>query len=99
MIPKPMEVLTPLWSRQVELGAAPILDEDDRCRRKQCRIPFHEEYIGIINDVKAVTLAAVELSLEPASPEKATRLKAVVRSLKRRGSRLTYKLAKASRIS
>jgi hypothetical protein len=61
--------------------------------------PFHQEYIGIINDAKAVTLAAVELSLEPASVQRATRLKVIVRSLKRRCNRLTYKLGKAVKLS
>ena len=96
MMAKPLEMLTPRWCRAEDLGLAPNLDSRRRTRRR--RIPFQQEYLGVIDEARAVTLAALELSIEPASAAKSTHLKVAARALKRRCNRLTYKLSRAKKL-
>jgi hypothetical protein len=69
VIAKPPQMLTPQWRRAEELGLAPTVDGRPVSPRF-LRDPFHQEYIGIINEAKALTVAVLELSIEPASAEK-----------------------------
>lgn len=94
---KPPEMLTPRWRRAEELGLAPNVD--GRPMSKEfLRDRFHKDYLAIIDQAKAVTVAILELSLQPASAEKAMHLKDLARSLKRRCNRLIYQLAKAAKL-
>jgi hypothetical protein len=83
-------MLMPRGRRAEELGLAQNLDSRRRTRRR--RIPFHQEYLDIIDAAREVTLAALELSIEPASAANSMRLKVAARVLKRGCNRLTYKL-------
>jgi hypothetical protein len=94
MIPKHPCMLTPRGRRAEELGLGPNLDGD---RKSSGRIPFHADYVGIIEQARAMTLGVLELSIEPASAEKAMHLKDLARLLKRHCNQLTYRLAKAQK--
>lgn len=61
------------------------------------RDPLHLDYVGIIDEMRAVQLALVELLLEPTSACKSIRLKAAAREMRRRCNRLTYKLSRAKK--
>ena len=96
MIAKPPQMLTPQWRRAEELGLTSNVDGRP-VRTQFLRDQFHQDYMGIINEAKALIVAVLELSIEPASVAKSTSLKDAARSLKRRCNRLAHELARAAK--
>jgi hypothetical protein len=97
MIAKPPQMLTPQWRRAEELGLAPNVGGRP-LSTQVLRDPFHQEYMGIINEAKALIVAVLELSIEPGSVAKSTSLKDAARSLKRRCNGLVHRLARAKNL-
>jgi hypothetical protein len=89
-------MLTPQLRRAEELGLAPNMDGRP-VSEEFLRDRFHKDYVAIIDQAKAITVAVLELSIDPASAEKTVHLKDLARSLKRRSNRLTYQLARVQK--